>query len=200
MSALARPSRSDEDLLEDAVAELLRNLGEDPAREGLVDTPRRAAEALRTMTEGYAMTAREVVGDALFACDSTGLVTVRDISFYSTCEHHLLPFFGRAHVGYLPAGKVIGISKLPRLVDLFAHRLQLQERLTQQVAEAVMEVTGARGAAVVMSARHLCVEMRGVVKTDSVTVTSSALGEMSGEAARAEFLGLLGGVGGRIET
>jgi len=200
LSALARQPRSQENPLEDTIAELLAQLGEDPEREGLIDTPRRAAGALRTMTEGYGMSAREVVGDALFACDSPGLVTVRDMSFYSTCEHHLLPFFGRAHIGYLPAGKVIGISKLPRLVDLFAHRFQLQERLTQQIAEAVMEVTGARGAAVVMSARHLCVEMRGVAKTESVTVTSCALGEMNEDGARAEFLGLLGGLGRGIDA
>ena len=192
MSAVARP-KTLRDPLEAQIAELLALLGEDPEREGLVDTPRRAAGALRTMTEGYATTPREVVGDALFPCVSPGLVTVKDIPFYSTCEHHLLPFFGRAHVGYLPDGRVIGISKLPRLVDLFAHRLQLQERLTLQIAEAVMEVTGARGAAVVMSARHLCVEMRGVGKSEPLTVSSSALGALAEEPARSEFLGLLGG-------
>jgi GTP cyclohydrolase I len=191
MTAVARVTPA-EDQLELSIADVLTLLGENPDREGLVETPRRAAEALRTMTEGYSMTVSEVVGDALFACESPGLVTVRDIAFYSTCEHHLLPFFGRAHVGYLPAGRVIGISKVPRLVDLFAHRLQLQERLTQQVAEAVMEATGARGAAVVISARHLCVEMRGVGKTESMTVTSCALGELNEGPARSEFLGLLG--------
>jgi len=180
------------DPLEESITQILAGLGEDPARPGLIETPRRAAGALRAMTEGYAMTVRDVVGDALFNCESSGLVTVRDISFYSTCEHHMLPFFGKAHVAYLPAGKVLGISKIPRLVDLFAHRFQLQERLTQQVAEAIMEVTGARGAAVVMSARHLCVEMRGVSKTESVTVTSCSVGEMQEEPSRSEFLGLLG--------
>ena len=191
MSAVARASAFG-DPLEASIADLLAQLGEDPDREGLLETPRRAAEALRTMTEGYSTTVSEVVGDALFACESPGLVMVRDITFYSTCEHHLLPFFGRAHVGYLPAGRVIGISKLPRLVDLFAHRLQLQERLTQQVAEAVMEVTGALGAAVVMSARHLCVEMRGVAKTESVTLTNCMLGELDREPARSQFLQLVG--------
>jgi GTP cyclohydrolase I len=181
-----------QDPLEESITQLLAGLGEDPAREGLIETPRRAADALRAMTEGYAMTVADVVGDALFACESSGLVTVRDISFYSTCEHHMLPFFGKAHVGYLPAGKVLGISKIPRLVDLFAHRFQLQERLTQQVADAIMEVTGARGAAVVMSARHLCVEMRGVGKTESVTVTSRSVGDMQEEPSRSEFFGLLG--------
>jgi GTP cyclohydrolase I len=191
MTAVARVTPA-EDQLELSIADVLTLLGENPDRDGLVETPRRAAEALRTMTEGYSMTVSEVVGDALFACESPGLVTVRDIAFYSTCEHHLLPFFGRAHVGYLPAGRVIGISKVPRLVDLFAHRLQLQERLTQQIAEAVMEAAGARGAAVVISARHLCVEMRGVGKTESMTITSCALGELNEGPARSEFLGLLG--------
>ena len=192
MTAVAR-AEPFEDPLEESITQMLANLGEDPAREGLIETPRRAADALRSMTEGYAMSVADVVGDALFACETSGLVTVRDISFYSMCEHHLLPFFGKAHVGYLPAGKVLGLSKIPRLVDLFAHRFQLQERLTQQVAEAIMEVTGARGAAVVMSARHLCVEMRGVSKTESVTVTSSCVGDMREEPSRSEFFGLLGG-------
>ena len=191
MTAVARAEPL-QDPLEESITQLLAGLGEDPAREGLIETPRRAADALRAMTEGYAMTVADVVGDALFACESSGLVTVRDISFYSTCEHHMLPFFGKAHVGYLPAGKVLGISKIPRLVDLFAHRFQLQERLTQQVADAIMEVTGARGAAVVMSARHLCVEMRGVGKTESVTVTSCSVGDMQEEPSRSEFFGLLG--------
>ena len=191
MTAVARAEPVG-DPLEESITQILAGLGEDPARQGLIETPRRAADALRAMTEGYAMTVRDVVGDALFACESSGVVTVRDISFYSTCEHHMLPFFGKAHVAYLPAGKVLGISKIPRLVDLFAHRFQLQERLTQQVAEAIMEVTGARGAAVVMSARHLCVEMRGVSKTESVTVTSCSVGEMQEEPSRSEFLGLLG--------
>jgi len=191
MTAVAR-AEPFEDPLEESITRMLASLGEDPGREGLLDTPRRAAGALRSMTEGYAITAGEVVGDALFACETSGLVTVRDISFYSTCEHHLLPFFGKAHVGYLPAGRVLGLSKIPRLVDLFAHRFQLQERLTQQVAEAIIEVTGARGAAVVMSARHLCVEMRGVSKTESVTVTSCTLGELQEEPSRSAFFGLLG--------
>ena len=191
MTAVARAEPL-QDPLEESITQILAALGEDPAREGLIETPRRAADALRAMTDGYSTTVADVVGDALFACESSGLVTVRDISFYSTCEHHMLPFFGKAHVGYLPAGKVLGISKIPRLVDLFAHRFQLQERLTQQVAEAIMEVTGARGAAVVMSARHLCVEMRGVSKTESVTVTSCSIGDMQEEPSRSEFFGLLG--------
>ncbi len=193
MSAIARANPED-DPLEVSIAEVLAQLGEDPDREGLVETPRRAADALRTMTEGYSMSASEVVGDALFPSETPGLVAVRDIAFFSMCEHHLLPFFGRVHVGYLPAGRVIGISKLPRLVDMYARRLQLQERLTQQIATAIIEATGARGAAAVISARHLCVEMRGVSKTDSTTVTSCLLGAMEEEPARSEFLSLLNGV------
>jgi len=180
------------DPLADATRDLLRHLGEDVERDGLVETPRRVASSLRFLTEGYSMQPEEVVGDALFECESDGLVTVRDIPFYSLCEHHLLPFFGRAHIGYLPTGRVIGLSKLPRLVDMFAHRLQLQERLTHQVADAVLSVTDAAGVGVVMNARHLCVEMRGVGKLESETVTSSLLGQLrTDRAARAEFLDLV---------
>ena len=180
------------DPLREVTRDLLRHLGEDVERDGLVETPRRVASSLRFLTEGYSMQPEEVVGDALFECKSDGLVTVRDIPFYSLCEHHLLPFFGRAHIGYLPTGRVIGLSKLPRLVDMFAHRLQLQERLTHQVADAVLSVTDAAGVGVVMNARHLCVEMRGVGKLESETVTSSLLGQLrTDRAARAEFLDLV---------
>jgi len=180
------------DPLREVARDLLRHLQEDVERDGLLDTPRRVASSLRYLTEGYSMQPEEVVGDALFECESDGLVTVRDIPFYSLCEHHLLPFFGRAHIGYLPTGRVIGLSKLPRLVDMFAHRLQLQERLTHQVADAVLSVTDAAGVGVVMNARHLCVEMRGVGKLDSETVTSSLLGQLRTDgAARAEFLDLV---------
>jgi len=180
------------DPLREVARDILRHLQEDVERDGLLDTPRRVASSLRYLTEGYSMQPEEVVGDALFECESDGLVTVRDIPFYSLCEHHLLPFFGRAHIGYLPTGRVIGLSKLPRLVDMFAHRLQLQERLTHQVADAVLSVTDAAGVGVVMNARHLCVEMRGVGKLDSETVTSSLLGQLRTDgAARAEFLDLV---------
>jgi GTP cyclohydrolase IA len=171
---------------------MLRALGEDPDREGLVDTPRRVAESLTYLTDGYGVDPRQVVKGALYEHQGGDLVTVRDIPFYSLCEHHLLPFFGRCHIGYVPAGKVIGLSKLPRLVDLFSHRLQLQERLTSQVAEAIDEVLRPRGVAVVMEARHLCVEMRGVEKAHSDTVTSSRLGELQENVSRhAEFLELV---------
>jgi len=177
------------DPLHEVVRGLLRHLGEDVERDGLVETPRRVASSLRYLTEGYSIRPEDVVGGAMFHCESEGLVTVRDIPFYSLCEHHLLPFFGRAHIGYLPSGRVIGLSKLPRLIDVFAHRLQLQERLTHQVAEAVQSVTEAAGVGVVMSARHLCVEMRGVGRQESETVTSALLGRLDADrTARAEFL------------
>ena len=177
------------DPLHEVVRGLLGHLGEEVERDGLVDTPRRVASSLRYLTEGYSIQPEDVVGGAMFDCESDGLVTVRDIPFYSLCEHHLLPFFGRAHIGYLPTGRVIGLSKLPRLVDVFAHRLQLQERLTQQIADAVLSVTEAAGVGVVMSARHLCVEMRGVGRQESETVTSALLGRLDTDGtARAEFL------------
>ncbi len=171
---------------------MLVALGEDPTREGLVDTPARVAESLMYLTEGYGADPRRVVGSALYEHEGDDLVTVRNIPFYALCEHHVLPFFGRCHIGYLPAGRVIGLSKLPRLVDVFAHRLQLQERLTRQIAEAVDRLLRPRGVAIVMEARHLCVEMRGVEKAESETVTSCLLGGFRENAAlRAEFLDLV---------
>jgi GTP cyclohydrolase IA len=192
MSA-AEPARAlPEDELETLARQMLVALGEDPEREGLVDTPRRVAESLIYLTEGYDADPRQVVGTALYEHEGDDLVTVRNIPFYALCEHHLLPFFGRCHIGYLPVGKVIGLSKLPRLVDVFAHRLQLQERLTRQIAEAIDRVLLPRGVAVVMEARHMCLEMRGVEKTDSDTVTSCLLGGFRENAAlRAEFLDLV---------
>ena len=190
--SIAQPARGlPLEELETLARRMLATLGEDPEREGLVDTPKRVAESLVYLTEGYGADPRQVVGSALYEHEGDDLVTVRDIPFYSLCEHHLLPFFGRCHVGYLPAGKVIGLSKLPRLVDVFAHRLQLQERLTRQIAEAIDRVLLPHGVAVVMEARHLCVEMRGVEKADSDTVTSCLLGGFREDAAlRAEFMDL----------
>ena len=188
-SVLPNPDDSD---LRDAARRLLLAIGEDTEREGLLDTPRRVAESLAYLTEGYLVSPQQVVRDALFEHAGEDPVAMRDLPFYSLCEHHLLPFFGRCHIAYLPAGKVVGLSKLPRLVDVFAHRLQLQERLTQQVAGAIEEVVNARGVAVVMEARHLCVEMRGVEKAASDTVTSCFLGEYrESTVRRAEFLQLL---------
>jgi GTP cyclohydrolase I len=168
---------------------MLLALGEDPSREGLLDTPRRYAEALADLTDGYGVDPRQIVKGALYEHQGSDLVTVRNIPFYSMCEHHLLPFFGRCHIGYLPAGKVIGLSKLPRLVELFSHRLQLQERLTREIAEAIDQIVRPRGVAVVMEARHLCVEMRGVEKVDSDTATSCRIGELlDNDGINATFL------------
>jgi GTP cyclohydrolase IA len=173
------------------VERMLRELGEDPAREGLVDTPSRVARSLRSLTEGYGMDAHDAVGDALFEQDYDEMVVVRDIPFYSLCEHHLLPFFGVAHVAYAPQGRVVGLSKIPRLVDVYAHRLQLQERMTRQIAEGLAEVTQPGGVAVVVEGRHLCMEMRGVEKA-SQTVTSCMLGCFRDDArTRGEFLQLI---------
>lgn len=168
---------------------LLVALGEDPDREGLVETPRRVAESLTYLTDGYGVDPRQIVRGALYQHEGTDLVTVRNMSFYSTCEHHLLPFFGRCHIGYLPAGKVIGLSKLPRLVELFSHRLQLQERLTCEIAAAIDQVLRPRGVVVMMEGRHLCIEMRGVEQVESATVTSCRLGELhENDAVHAEFI------------
>ena len=180
--------------LEELARRMLVALGEDPDREGLEATPRRVARAMLDLTEGYGIDIQAVVRGALYTHKGEDPVTVRDIPFYSLCEHHLLPMFGRAHIGYLPSGRVIGLSKLPRLVDAFAHRLQLQERMTREIAEAVEDLTGAKGVAVVMEARHLCVEMRGVEKPESETVTSCVLGAYRTDAQlRAEFMGFVRG-------
>ena len=179
------------DELKHATRRMLIALGEDPDREGLVDTPRRVAESLSYLTDGYGIDLRSVVRNALYEHPGDDLVAVRNIPFYSLCEHHLLPFFGRCHIGYLPSGKVIGLSKLPRLVDVFAHRLPLQERLTRDIAEAIESVLDSRGVAVVMEARHLCVEMRGIKKPGALTVTSAIRGIFYNRPVREEFLDLL---------
>jgi len=182
-----------EDKLPPLVDELLRQLGEDPHRDGLRDTPERVARSLRFLTDGYELDARDAIGDALFEQDYDEVVVVRDIPFYSLCEHHLLPFFGVAHVAYAPRGRVVGLSKIPRLVDVYAHRLQLQERMTKQIAEGLQEVTDPAGVAVVVEGRHLCMEMRGVEKPGQ-TVTSCMLGCFREDArTRGEFLQLIRG-------
>ena len=177
---------------EQLFGELLTVLGENPSRPGLRDTPKRAAQAMQFLTQGYRQQLEAVVNGAIFETSNSEMVIVRDIELYSLCEHHLLPFIGRAHVAYLPQGKVIGLSKIPRIVDLFARRLQIQENLTQQIAECVAEVTGARGVGVVVEARHLCSMMRGVQKQNSSMTTSAMLGDFREDArTRAEFLALL---------
>ncbi|MFD0009102.1 GTP cyclohydrolase I FolE [Streptomyces sp. NPDC127178] len=163
--------------VEGAIRDLILHMGDDPDREGLAKTPQRVRTSLATLSDGYGASPLSVVGDALFKESSRGMVTVRDIEFYSMCEHHILPFYGRVQISYLPDGLVVGLSKLPRLVDIFAHRLQVQERMTAQIAEAVADVTRARGVGVVVEGFHLCMMMRGVAKQHSSTHTSEYVGE-----------------------
>jgi GTP cyclohydrolase I len=179
--------------IESLVRQLLIELGEDPNREGLLKTPQRVAKALSFLTHGYRTDPEEVINQALFTQTTSGMVIVKDIELYSMCEHHMLPFFGRCHIGYIPNGKVFGVSKLARMVDVFARRLQLQERLTEQISHVVMEEVGAKGVGVMIEARHLCMMMRGVAKQNSTMVTSSVLGVFRENlATREEFLGLAG--------
>jgi GTP cyclohydrolase I len=181
---------------EDLYRELLSRLGEDPTRDGLLRTPERMAKSMTFLTRGYTMDAEEVLHDALFDVDYDEMVIVKDIEFFSMCEHHLLPFFGKAHVAYVPNGKVIGLSKIPRLVDMYARRLQVQERLTRQVADAIDEAIHPQGVAIIIEAQHLCMMMRGVEKQHSSTVTSAMLGVFKEKLeTRNEFLSLTRRVG-----
>lgn len=187
------PQKTEEEgVIAENMREILSALGEDPTREGLVRTPLRAEKALKFLTSGYSTDIRQIVNGALFNETSDGMVIVKDIEFFSMCEHHLLPFYGKVHVAYLPHGKVIGLSKIPRIVDAFARRLQLQERLTSQIAECIQEVLGARGVGVIAEARHFCMMMRGVEKQHSGTVTSAMLGDFrTRKETRDEFLSLV---------
>lgn len=178
--------------MERSFHELLEAVGEDPQREGLIKTPNRAARAWEFLTNGYRQSLDEVVNDAIFNSDASEIILVKDIELYSMCEHHLLPFIGRAHVAYIPQGKVIGLSKMARIVDVFARRLQIQEQLTVQIADALMKTLHPLGVAVVIEAKHLCMMMRGVEKQNSVMKTSCLLGSFKDDArTRAEFLALL---------
>lgn len=178
--------------LQQIYAELLTRIGEDPARDGLLRTPARMEKAMAFLTRGYKQSVDEVLHDALFDVDYDEMVIVKDIEFYSLCEHHLLPFFGKAHVAYVPDRKVVGLSKVARIVDLFSRRLQVQERLTQQIAEAINEAVHPQGVGVVIEGQHLCMMMRGVEKQESSTVTSSMLGVFkSQQQTRSEFLSLI---------
>src|SRR4051812_9716823 len=179
--------------IEPLIRQLLVELGEDPRREGLLDTPKRVAKSLAFLTNGYREDLDTVINKALFTQDTSSMVIVKDIEVYSMCEHHMLPFFGRCHIGYIPSGKVFGVSKLARLVDMYARRLQLQERLTEQISQVVMDEIGAKGVGVMIEARHLCMMMRGVEKQNSTMVTSSVLGVFRDNlATREEFLNLVG--------
>ena len=178
--------------MQQQIHDILVEMGEDPSREGLLDTPKRVEKSLRFLTRGYGQTLEEVVNGALFEAESDDMVIVRDIEFFSLCEHHMLPFFGKCHVGYIPKGKIIGVSKVARIVDMFARRLQVQERLTKQVSEALMKILGAEGVGVVVEAQHLCMQMRGVEKQHSVMTTSSLVGSFRRElATRNEFTRLI---------
>jgi GTP cyclohydrolase I len=187
-----RARRGDAKEIEDLIARLLRLLGEDPHRDGLVNTPARVERAFRHFTAGYYQDVEDVLNGALFPIEYNEMVIVRDIDFYSLCEHHLLPFFGKCHVAYLPNKQIIGLSKLPRLVEMFSRRLQVQERLTQQIAETIQDQIDPLGVAVVIEGQHLCTMMRGVEKQNALAVTSAMLGTFKSDyKARAEFLNLI---------
>ncbi len=190
LTSFGRPPRTD--VMEEAVREILRQIGEDTGREGLLKTPERVAQSLKFLTAGYQQDVDKVLNGAIYEMAYDEMVIVKDIEIFSLCEHHLLPFFGRCHVAYIPAKKVIGLSKIPRLVDIFARRLQVQERLTNQIAEAVMQKITPQGVGVVIEARHLCMIMRGVEKQNSVAVTSAMFGVFrDDQKTREEFLSLV---------
>lgn len=178
--------------MEEYFSRLIVEIGEDVNREGLVDTPKRAAEAFRFLNRGYQQTLDEVLNGAIFEAETEDMVIVKDIELYSLCEHHLLPFIGKCHVGYLPSGKVLGLSKIARIVDMYARRLQIQEKLTKQIADAIKNAINARGVAVVIEAKHLCMMMRGVEKQNSVMATSAMLGVFrEHNSSRYEFLNII---------
>ena len=178
--------------MQDEIRKLLAEIGEDPNREGLIKTPERVEKSLRFLTRGYHQTLEEVVNGALFEAESDDMVIVRDIEFFSMCEHHMLLFFGKCHVGYIPKKKIIGVSKVARIVEMFSRRLQVQERLTKEISHAISDILDAEGVGVVMEAQHLCMKMRGVEKQNSIMTTSSMLGSFRRElATRNEFTRLI---------
>jgi len=178
--------------MEQAFLEILKQIGEDPTRAGLLDTPKRATKAMEFLTQGYSMNIDEVINNALFPSDTDEMVIVKNIELYSMCEHHMLPFIGKCHVAYIPNGKVIGLSKIARVVDVFARRLQIQENLTNEIANCIVEKTNAAGAAVIIEAQHMCMMMRGVEKQNSTMTTSCMLGAFrNSQSTRAEFLSLV---------
>jgi len=196
-SAIIEASLLDSISTQDLYRELLVRIGEDPSRDGLLRTPERMEKSMKFLTRGYEMNVTDVLHEALFDVDYDEMVIVKDIEFFSMCEHHLLPFFGKAHIAYLPNGKVIGLSKIPRLVDVFARRLQVQERLTKQIGEAITDAIHPQGVAVILEAQHLCMMMRGVEKQHSSTVTSAMLGVFKTQLqTRNEFLALVRRQGG----
>ena len=178
--------------IEEITKQLLEEIGEDPSREGLIKTPRRVSKAWEFFSKGYKENLNVIINGAIFEEDARDMVIVRDIEFFSLCEHHLIPFFGKAHVGYIPNGKVIGLSKIPRIIDMFSRRLQVQERLTHQIADAINSVLNPKGVSVVMEGRHMCMQMRGVEKQNSFTSTSAMSGQFKKSAeTRSEFLSII---------
>ena len=181
------------DKINNLTKQLLEEIGEDSSREGLLKTPSRVSKAWSFFSRGYNQDLDKIINNAVFNEDATDMVVVRDVEFFSLCEHHLIPFFGRAHVAYLPNGKVIGLSKIPRIIDMFSRRLQVQERLTRQIAETVKEILDPIGVAVIMEGQHMCMQMRGVEKQNSLTTTSSMLGKFrESDRTRSEFLSIIG--------
>ena len=178
-------------VIANAVLNILQHLGEDPSREGLAKTPERVAESMQYLTEGYKLNAEEILRSAMFKEDYSEMVIVKDIELYSLCEHHLLPFFGKAHVAYIPNGYIVGLSKLPRVIDVFARRLQVQERLTDQILKCIQQTLNPLGVGIVIEASHMCMMMRGVQKQNSLTTTSAFTGEFRKEETRSEFLQLI---------
>lgn len=183
--------QTQERLIED-FASVLREVGEDPSREGLSKTPQRAAKAMKFLTQGYEQDAEAILRSAMFREDYSEMVLVKDIELYSLCEHHMLPFFGKAHVAYIPNGHIVGLSKIPRVIDVFARRLQVQERLTHQILHCIQDTLNPLGVAIVIEARHMCMMMRGVQKQNSITTTSAFTGEFQRVETRSEFLNLIG--------
>jgi len=179
--------------IEELTESLLKEIGENPTREGLVKTPKRVAKAWRFFSKGYEQNIEQIINNAIFTEDGKDMIVVRDVEFFSLCEHHLLPFFGRAHVAYIPNGKVIGLSKIPRIIDMFSRRLQVQERLTRQVAETLKDVLNPIGVAVIMEGQHMCMQMRGVEKQNSLATTSSMLGKFrESDRTRSELMAIIG--------
>jgi len=181
----------DKTLFENSVKNMLTIIGEDPKREGLLKTPERVFKAYEFMTKGYKQDPKIILNEALFTSDNNEMVLIKDIEFYSMCEHHLLPIIGRAHVAYIPDGKVVGLSKIPRMVEVFARRLQIQEQMTEQIANALREVIEPKGVGVVIQARHMCMEMRGVEKVNSTTTTSALRGMFLQDKTRSEFFNII---------
>jgi len=179
--------------IEELTASLLKEIGENPTREGLINTPKRVAKAWRFFSKGYEENIDQIINNAIFTEGGKDMIVVRDVEFFSLCEHHLLPFFGKAHVAYIPNGKVIGLSKIPRIIDMFSRRLQVQERLTRQIAETVKGVLSPIGVAVIMEGQHMCMQMRGVEKQNSLATTSSMLGKFrESDRTRSELMAIIG--------